>query len=87
MLGVLAALGVEQFLVVAFSGGGPYAAALAARVPDRLILAAPGARSCGGELLRSRRCGQTASASPMSRSIAADPDALSGSLPERAPST
>jgi non-heme chloroperoxidase len=34
---VLAARGVERFAVAAFSGGGPLAAALAARAPERLI--------------------------------------------------
>jgi non-heme chloroperoxidase len=36
VLAVLAMLGVDRFSVVAFSGGGPFAAALAARVPERV---------------------------------------------------
>jgi pimeloyl-ACP methyl ester carboxylesterase len=37
VLSVLAALDVRRFCVAAFSGGGPYAAALAVRTPGRLI--------------------------------------------------
>jgi pimeloyl-ACP methyl ester carboxylesterase len=37
------ALGVEQFAVVGWSAGGPYAAACAARIPDRLTRVAIGA--------------------------------------------
>ncbi len=37
VLAVLEALDVERFSIVAFSGGGPYAAALAARAADRLV--------------------------------------------------
>lgn len=36
VLAVLATLGVERFSVVAISGGGPYAARLLARVPERV---------------------------------------------------
>jgi non-heme chloroperoxidase len=36
VLAVLASLTIERFAVVAFSGGGPFAAKLAARVPERL---------------------------------------------------
>jgi non-heme chloroperoxidase len=37
VLAVLDELGVERVVVIAFSGGGPYAAALAARAPGRVV--------------------------------------------------
>jgi pimeloyl-ACP methyl ester carboxylesterase len=54
VLGVLDSLGIRRFAVVAISGGAPYAAALAARVPHRLLslhlaaaAAGPLVASCG----------------------------------------
>jgi pimeloyl-ACP methyl ester carboxylesterase len=47
VLELAGALGVDQFGVIAWSGGGPYAGVYAARIPDRLtgigiaMLAAP----------------------------------------------
>jgi pimeloyl-ACP methyl ester carboxylesterase len=37
VLAVLAARAVQRFSIVAFSGGGPFAAALATRVPERVL--------------------------------------------------
>jgi pimeloyl-ACP methyl ester carboxylesterase len=37
VLGVLSTLGIQRFAVVAISGGAPFAAALAARVPHRVL--------------------------------------------------
>lgn len=48
VLFVLDRLGVDRFVLVAISGGGPYAAALAARVPDRLISLHLAAAAAGG---------------------------------------
>jgi non-heme chloroperoxidase len=52
VLGVLHALRVERFSVVAISGGGPYAGRLLARVPERVGSVHLAAATSGGELLR-----------------------------------
>jgi non-heme chloroperoxidase len=48
VLAVLEALAIDRFAVVAISGGGPYAAALAARVPERIISLHLAAAAAGG---------------------------------------
>jgi glycerophosphoryl diester phosphodiesterase/pimeloyl-ACP methyl ester carboxylesterase len=48
VLSVLEAVAIDRFAVVAISGGGPYAGALAARVPDRLISLHLAAAAVGG---------------------------------------
>jgi pimeloyl-ACP methyl ester carboxylesterase len=48
VLSVIEALAIERFAVVAISGGGPFAAALAARVPERLISLHLAAAAAGG---------------------------------------
>jgi pimeloyl-ACP methyl ester carboxylesterase len=73
VLAVLSALGVWQFCVVAFSGGGPYAAALAARVRERVIslhLAAAAA----GSLIAS--CGSAAARFADAPAVAAEPASI-----------
>lgn len=73
VLAVLGALGIERFCIVAFSGGGPYAAALAARVPGRVIslhLAA----AVAGSLVAS--CGNAASLFADAAKAARDPRAM-----------
>jgi len=73
ILAVLAAREVERFVVVAFSGGGPYAAALAAQVPERIIslhLAAAAAGPLTAEH------GAAASLFADAATVAADPRAM-----------
>jgi pimeloyl-ACP methyl ester carboxylesterase len=73
VLGVLDAIAVERFAIVAISGGGPYAAALAARVPERVIslhLAAAAA----GALIAS--CGRACELFSDCAGIARDPAAM-----------
>jgi pimeloyl-ACP methyl ester carboxylesterase len=53
VLAVLDSRGIEQFSVVAISGGGPYAARLLERVPERVLSVHLAAATAGGELLRS----------------------------------
>jgi pimeloyl-ACP methyl ester carboxylesterase len=48
VLCVLEELAIDRFAVVAISGGGPYAAALAARIPDRLISLHLASAAAGG---------------------------------------
>ena len=70
VLTVLEALGVGRFTVVAISGGAPFAAALAARVPHRVLslhLAAPAA----GPLMAS--CGTASVLYAQPAQLAADP--------------
>jgi pimeloyl-ACP methyl ester carboxylesterase len=55
VLAVLAALGIERYAVVAISGGGPYAAALAARAPQRVISLHLAAAAAGRSAWRSGR--------------------------------
>jgi len=71
VLTVLAALGVERFALVAFSGGGPYAAAIAARVPDRVTSLHLAAAVTGAPLLAGVR--RARSFSSAAAEIAADP--------------
>jgi pimeloyl-ACP methyl ester carboxylesterase len=52
VLEVLDALRLERVSVVAISGGGPYAARLVGRIPDRVASIHLAAATCGGELLR-----------------------------------
>jgi non-heme chloroperoxidase len=73
VLVVLEELGIARFCVVAFSGGGPYAAALAARVPHRVIslhLAAAAA----GPLIAT--CGSARSLYGDAARVARDPRAM-----------
>jgi pimeloyl-ACP methyl ester carboxylesterase len=58
---VLDMLGIERFSVVAISGGGPYAARLIARAPERIASLHLAAATSGGALLR-RGAGATMSA-------------------------
>jgi non-heme chloroperoxidase len=51
VLAVLRALRIERVSVVAISGGGPYAARLLERVPERIVSVHLAAASAGGELL------------------------------------
>jgi non-heme chloroperoxidase len=72
VLAVLAGLGVERFSIVAFSGGGPYAAALAARAPERvrsLHLAAAAAGALTAAV-------GTAASTSDATALAADPQAM-----------
>jgi non-heme chloroperoxidase len=48
VLAVLERLGVARFGIVAFSGGGPYGARLAARVPERVVSLHLAAAAVGG---------------------------------------
>lgn len=66
VLAVLAALGIERFAIVAVSGGGPYAAALAARAPERVI----------SLHLAAAAAGSVAARSPAAAELLADPAAL-----------
>ena len=70
VLDVLAALGIERFAIVAISGGGPHAAALAARVPERVISLHLAAAAAGSAVARSR-AGAELLADPAA--LAADP--------------
>jgi pimeloyl-ACP methyl ester carboxylesterase len=81
VLSVLAALGIERFAIVAFSGGGPYAAALAVRTPARVIslhLAAAAAGSLTAAV------GTAAAAYGDATALARDPRAMWRS-PARSP--
>lgn len=71
VLAVLDAVGAERFSVVAISGGGPYAARLVARVPDRVTSIHLAAATCGGESLRR---GAAAAMLADLEAIAADPE-------------
>jgi pimeloyl-ACP methyl ester carboxylesterase len=71
VLSVLDALGIERFSVLAISGGGPYAARLIARVPDRVASIHLAAATSGGEMLR-RGAAAALLADP--DAIVADPD-------------
>jgi non-heme chloroperoxidase len=66
VLGVLDHLAVDRVVVVAFSGGGPYAAALAARAPERLISLHLAAAAAGAPIATSEAA----------RELAADAAAL-----------
>ncbi len=71
VLDVLNRLGIEWFSVVAISGGGPYAARLLERVPERIVSVHLAAAAAGGELL-----GQGAAGDLLGNveAIAADPE-------------
>jgi pimeloyl-ACP methyl ester carboxylesterase len=71
VLGVLNALDVERFSVVAISGGGPYAAQLVARVPERVASIHLAAATSGGQLLR---CGAGAGIRASLDAIVSDPE-------------
>jgi pimeloyl-ACP methyl ester carboxylesterase len=58
VLAVLTRLGIERFSVVAISGGGPYAAWLLERVPERIFSVHLAAAAAGGELLRQGAAGE-----------------------------
>ncbi len=73
VLAVLAALGFERFSIVAFSGGAPYAAALAARAPER-VLSLHLAAAAAGSL--SAAVGTAASTYADATALAADPGAM-----------
>ena len=73
VIAVLGALRIERFAVVAFSGGAPIGAALAARVPERVIslhLAAAAVARLAG------RTGSAAAHFADPAAIAADPSAM-----------
>jgi pimeloyl-ACP methyl ester carboxylesterase len=70
VLGVLATLGIGSVAIVAFSGGGPYAAALAARAPDR-VLSLHLAAAAAGKLIAS--CGSAGSRLADPSALARDP--------------
>jgi pimeloyl-ACP methyl ester carboxylesterase len=70
VLSVLSSLRVERFAVVAISGGAPYAAALAARVPGR-VLSLHLAAAAAGPLVAS--CGTAAVLYAQPAVLAADP--------------
>ncbi len=69
-LGVLSSLGVRRFAVVAISGGAPFAAALAARVPHR-VLSLHLAAAVAGPLVAQSGTAAVLYAQPSS--LAADP--------------
>jgi non-heme chloroperoxidase len=79
VLGVLDALGVERFSVVAISGGGPYAARLVARVPERIASIHLAAATSGGELLQR---GAAAAMLADLEAIVADPEGFWDYPPE-----
>jgi len=81
VLGVLEALGVERFSVVAISGGGPYAARLVARVPERIVSIHLAAATSGGELLHR---GAAAAMLADLEAIVADPEGFWDYPPESA---
>jgi non-heme chloroperoxidase len=58
VLAVLGRLGIDRFSVVAISGGGPYAARLLERVPERIGSVHLAAATAGGELLRAGAAGE-----------------------------
>jgi pimeloyl-ACP methyl ester carboxylesterase len=70
VLGVLDELRIRRFAVVAISGGGPYAAALAAEVPHR-VLSLHLAAAAAGPLLA--RCGTASVLYTQPSQLAADP--------------
>jgi pimeloyl-ACP methyl ester carboxylesterase len=70
VLSVLDSLGVRRFAVVAISGGAPFAAALAARVPSR-VLSLHLASAAAGPLVAS--CGTAAVLYAGERQLAMDP--------------
>jgi len=70
---VLAALAVERFAVVAFSGGAPFAAALAASVPGRVCSLHLAAAACGAPAAHGSRA-SAIFADP--QALAADPAAM-----------
>jgi pimeloyl-ACP methyl ester carboxylesterase len=70
VLAVLAALDIGRFAVVAFSGGAPFAAALAARVPER-VLSLHLAAAVAGPL--AARYGTAAAEYARPEQLAADP--------------
>jgi pimeloyl-ACP methyl ester carboxylesterase len=71
VLTVLTRLGIKRFSVVAISGGGPYAAWLLERVPERIVSVHLAAAAADGELL-----GQGAAGELLGNveAIAADPE-------------
>lgn len=71
VLAVLDALRIDRFSVVAISGGGPYAARLIERVPERVVSVHLAAATSGGELLAG---GAAAAMLADLESIAADPE-------------
>lgn len=70
VLGVLAARGIDRFAVVAISGGAPFAAALCARVPER-VLSLHLAAAAAGPLTAA--CGTAAALYGTPAQLAADP--------------
>jgi pimeloyl-ACP methyl ester carboxylesterase len=70
VLCVLDSLAIDEVVVVAFSGGGPFAAALAARIPERLISFHLAAAAAGALIAGS------AGASGLAREGAKDPRAF-----------
>lgn len=70
VLSVLESLGVEEFAVVAISGGAPFAAGLAARVPDR-VLSLHLAAAAAGPLVA--RCGTASALYASERQLGLDP--------------
>jgi non-heme chloroperoxidase len=75
VLCVLDLLGIAMAVVVAFSGGGPYAAALAARVPERLTSLHLAAAAAGSLVARSSRASEIAQEGAK---LARDPSAFWG---------
>lgn len=71
VLAVLGELGIERCSVVAISGGGPYAARLLERVPERIVSAHLAAASAGGKLLLGGAAGELLASV---EAIAADPE-------------
>jgi pimeloyl-ACP methyl ester carboxylesterase len=79
VLEVLDTLRVERSSVVAISGGGPYAARLVDRIPDRVASIHLAAATCGGELLR---CGAATAMLADLEAIVADPEGFWDYPPE-----
>jgi pimeloyl-ACP methyl ester carboxylesterase len=73
VLAVLARLDIATFSVVAISGGGPYAARLLARVPERLASVHLAAATSGGALMG---LGEAADVVGDVEAIARDPEAF-----------
>ncbi|HLY48476.1 MAG TPA: alpha/beta hydrolase [Solirubrobacteraceae bacterium] len=73
MLTVLDLLGLDRVVVVAFSGGGPFAAAFAARVPERVISLHLAAAAAGSLIAESPGA---AALAQQTAAFAADPAAL-----------
>lgn len=73
VIAVVAAVGLERFSVVAFSGGAPFAAALAARVPERVRSLHLASAAAGG---LSATCGRAAELFADAAVPAGDPGAI-----------